>query len=217
MSGAWPWLALAGAGAFHGLNPAMGWLFAVGLGMQEGSQRALLRALPFIAIGHAVAIGLVVLAVAAAGIVVDPTALRLGGAALLVGFGAWRAVRWRRHPRWVGMRVGPRDLVAWSFLMATAHGAGLMLIPVLLHLPGYAAYARVPNLHVLALGWGLTSASTAALAVATHTLAMLAVATGLAVLVYRTVGVAVLRRFWVNLDLPWAASLMGTGILMAVL
>jgi hypothetical protein len=217
VNGAWPWLVLAGAGAFHGLNPAMGWLFAVGLGMQERSRHALLRALPFIAIGHALAIGLVVLAVAVLGIVVDPTVMRLGGAAVLVGFGVWRAVRWRRHPRWVGMRVGPRDLVAWSFLMATAHGAGLMLIPVLLHLPGYAAYARVPNPHVLALGAALPSVSTAALAVATHTMAMLAVAGSLALLVYETVGVAVLRRVWVNLDLPWAASLVGTGILMAVL
>lgn len=217
MSGAWPWLAIAGAGAFHGLNPAMGWLFAVGLGMQDGSRGALLRALPFIALGHALAVGLIVVGVAVLGVVVDPTVMRLGGAVLLVGFGAWRFARWRRHPRWVGMRVGPRDLVAWSFLMATAHGAGLMLIPALLHLPGSAAYVRVPNAHVLALGWAEPTAATSALAVATHTGAMLAVAATIAVVVYETVGVAVLRRVWVNLDLPWAASLVGTGLLMAVL
>lgn len=217
MSSAWPWLALAAAGAFHGLNPAMGWLFAVGLGMQEGSRRALVRALPFIALGHALSIGLIVVGIGVLGVVVDPHALQLGCAGLLVCFGTWKFVRWRRHPRWVGMRVGPRDLVAWSFLMATAHGAGLMLVPILLHLPGALAYARVPNQHVLSLGYALPSASTGVAAVLVHTAAMLTVAAVLAVVVYETIGVAILRRVWFNFDLPWAAALVGAGLLMALL
>jgi hypothetical protein len=217
VSAAWPWLVLAAAGAFHGLNPAMGWLFAVGLGMQERSRGALLRALPFIAAGHALSILLVVLAVGVLGILVQPHLLQLGCAGLLVGFGTWRAVRWRRHPRWVGMRVGPRDLVAWSFLMSTAHGAGLLLAPVLLHLPPGLAYLRIPDPHVLAAGTLVPSPSTAVAAVLVHTGALLAVATAVAVLVYETVGVGILRRAWVNLDLPWAASLVGAGLLMAAL
>jgi hypothetical protein len=217
VSGAWPWLALTAAGAFHGLNPAMGWLFAVGLGMQERSHLALLRALPFIALGHALSIGLVVVCIGVLGLLVDPRAVQLGCAGLLVGFGTWKAIRWRRHPRWVGMRVGPRALVAWSFLMATAHGAGLMLAPILLRVPASFAYLRIPNPHVLALGTALPSMSTAATAVLVHTGSMLAVATAVALVVYETVGVGILRRAWVNLDLPWAASLVGAGLLMAAL
>src|SRR3712207_4532528 len=133
MSESWPWLALALLGAYHGLNPAMGWLFAVALGLQEQRRGAVLQALPPIALGHATAVLLAVLVVGVAQIVVPSDVLRYGCAGVLILFGLYKAVR-RRHPRWVGMRVGFRDLTAWSFLMASAHGAGLMLIPVLLRL-----------------------------------------------------------------------------------
>lgn len=131
MSESWPWLTLAVLGAYHGLNPAMGWLFAVALGLQEQRRGAVLQALPPIALGHAVAIALAVLVVGIAQIVVplDVLSYVFGGALIL--FGLYKLVR-RKHPRWVGMRVGFWDLTVWSFLMASAHGAGLMLIPVLL-------------------------------------------------------------------------------------
>src|ERR671939_2215721 len=127
-----PWLALILLGAFHGLNPAMGWLFAVALGLQEGRTAAVLRALPPIALGHAASVATVVALVAAAQLVVPLAALRVVGAAALLLFGVWRLVRRGADPRWVGMRVGFRDLTLWSFLMSSAHGAGLMLVPILL-------------------------------------------------------------------------------------
>ena len=131
----WPWLALILLGAYHGLNPAMGWLFAVALGLQEGRREAVVRAFWPIALGHAAAVILVVTAVLAAQVVVPLGVLKYLGAGALILFGLYKLVR-RKHPRWVGMRVGFRDLTAWSFVMASAHGAGLMLVPVLLKLSG---------------------------------------------------------------------------------
>ncbi len=131
MNEVWPWLALLGLGAFHGINPGMGWLFAVALGLQEQRRSAVWKALPPIAVGHALSVGLVVAIVALVHSSIPHRALSWSAAAMLVGFGAYRLVR-ARHPRWVGMRVGFRDLTLWSFLMASAHGAGLMLVPVFL-------------------------------------------------------------------------------------
>src|SRR5437868_5371933 len=103
----------------------MGWLFAVALGLQERSRAAVLRALPAIALGHEASIGAVIALVAVAGALVDPGALRIAAAVVLVLFGAFRLVRPRAHFRWVGMRISAWELVVWSFLMSTAHGAGL--------------------------------------------------------------------------------------------
>ena len=142
MSMLWPWITLALLGAYHGLNPGMGWLFAVALGLQEGSRAAVIRAFAPIALGHAFSVAVVVAVVGTAQAFVSPDTLRITGAALLVLVGVYKLLRPLSHPRWVGMRVGFRDLAAWSFLMATAHGAGLMLVPVLLQLPA------APTAHV---------------------------------------------------------------------
>ncbi|MFN8472675.1 MAG: hypothetical protein U0822_10830 [Anaerolineae bacterium] len=148
MNELWPWLTLALLGAYHGLNPGMGWLFAVGLGLQERSRRAVLRAFFPIALGHAVSVAAVVALVAMAEAFVAPSVLRNVGGVALIGFGLYKLVAPMSHPRWVGMRVSFRDLVVWSFLMATAHGAGFMLAPVLLHMTPttlpQAAYAAPP-------------------------------------------------------------------------
>ncbi len=198
MSGHAAWLALALLGGYHGLNPAMGWLFAVALGMQEGRAAATLRALPPIALGHATSIGAVILLVGLAQVVVPPAVLRVAAAVILLGFALLVLARRMIHPRWVGMRVGFRDLVAWSFLMSSAHGAGLMLVPVLLHLPMDPAHA----------GMGEAVATHGLAALLVHTAAMFTVMAVLAVVVYRTVGVDLLRRVWVNLDLVWAGALL---------
>jgi hypothetical protein len=130
----WPWLALAGLGAFHGLNPAMGWLFAVALGLHRHSRRVLwLSPLP-IALGHALSIAIVAGAFLWAGLVIDLRAVRIGAGLFLIG---WALYHWRyghRHRVRVGMQAGLAALTAWSFLMATTHGAGLMLWPVLMPL-----------------------------------------------------------------------------------
>jgi hypothetical protein len=201
----WPWLALAGLGAYHGLNPAMGWLFAVALGLQERSRRAVLRALAPIALGHEASIALVVLLVGGLELVAAPGVLRVAGAVALVLFGLYKFLRPRSHPRWVGMRVTPRELVLWSFLMSSAHGAGLMLFPVLLGLP---AHNHADALPAVALG-GVAAQDVAA--VLLHTLAMLLAMGAVALLVYEKLGLGVLRRAWVNLDLVWAAAVVVAG------
>jgi hypothetical protein len=144
VSEVWPWLALFGLGAFHGINPGMGWLFAVALGLQEQRRSAVWNALPPIAIGHALSVGLVIALIAAIHASIPQQALRWSAAAVLIGFGIYRLIR-ARHPRWVGMRVGFRDLVLWSFLMESAHGAGLMLVPVLLGATHESSYVHAAH------------------------------------------------------------------------
>jgi hypothetical protein len=210
----WPWLVLVGLGAFHGINPGMGWLFAVALGLQEKSQRAVRRALLPIALGHAVSIGVVVLAVGLLQAVLPEQVVRYLCAALLGVFGLWRLVR-ARHPRWVGMRVGFRDLMLWSFLMASAHGAGLMLVPLLLQWPvPDASHARL-----MAALWPQAAATSPMLvlaAVSVHTLSLFLVTSAVALLVYEKLGVAFLRHAWFNLDVLWAAALFIAGVMALV-
>jgi hypothetical protein len=218
----WPWLTLAALGAYHGLNPAMGWLFAVALGLQERRRGALLQALPPIALGHAAAISLVVLVVGVARITIPLDVLRYVCAGALVLFGVYKLLR-RKHPRWVGMRVGFRDLTAWSFLMATAHGAGLMLVPVLLKLSG-TMHQMEHRAHAAHEHWGhgvhLFLANPVVLsdltAVGLHTLAMFAVMGVIAVVVYEKLGVMILKRTWFNLDLLWAGTLVVAGVITLV-
>ncbi|HKH09698.1 MAG TPA: hypothetical protein VKA73_01020 [Rubrobacter sp.] len=213
----WPWLALILLGAYHGLNPAMGWLFAVALGLQEGRREAVIKAFWPIALGHAAAVVLVVAAVLAAQVVVPLGVPRYLGAGALILFGLYKLVR-RKHPRWVGMRVGFRDLTAWSFVMASAHGAGLMLVPVLLKLSG-TMQVMEHQAHNAHEHWGhgahlfLTNPATLTdlAAVGVHTAAMFAVMAAVAVVVYERLGLMILKRTWFNVDLLWAGALVGAG------
>jgi hypothetical protein len=219
VSQAWPWLALLGLGAFHGINPGMGWLFAVALGLQERRRSAVWKALPPIAAGHALSVGLVVALVAVIQANVPHLALRWVAAVVLVGFGIYRLVR-ARHPRWVGMRVGFRDLTLWSFLMASAHGAGLMLLPVFLgtmkpetaHDPHAAHGAHAGHAADLDL---LDNPWLAGTAVVVHTLGHLLVAGLVATIVYEKLGVRILQRAWFNFDLAWAIALIVSGLVTA--
>jgi hypothetical protein len=206
----WTWAALAGLGAFHGVNPAMGWLFAVALGLQEKRAGAVFAALVPLGLGHAVSVAFVALVLVMLTPVVRPDILNLGAALLLIGLGIWRLTA--RHRARVGMRVGFGGLTLWSFLMATGHGAGAMLLPVLLRMKmGEGHHAgHLPD------GGDF---ETALLAVGVHTAAMLAVAGTVAFAVFRWVGVAFLRRGWINLDLVWAGALIlaGLGAIAALL
>jgi hypothetical protein len=196
----WPWLALAGLGVYHGVNPGMGWLFAVGRGLQERRRGAVLSALLPIAVGHEVSIVVVVVVVALTQALLPPHAVRLLAALSLVSFGLYTLARPRSHPRGFGMRVGMLGLALWSFLMSSAHGAGLMLAPVLLGLPVAESFSDIRQL-----------GAAAALAATIHVTAMAATMAVVAVVVYEKLGVGLLRRNWFNLDLAWSAVLLGTG------
>jgi hypothetical protein len=205
MTDAWPWLTYAGLGAFHGLNPAMGWLFAVALGLHRQRRAIVMASLVPIAIGHAASIAVVAGLLVIAGILVPHDLLRIGSGLLLL---AWAAYHWRfahRHRVRFGMQVGLWGLAAWSFLMATAHGAGLMLWPVLMA----SCIATTSN--------GVAFAApfpTALAGVGLHTLAMLITTAFVATLIYEWVGLAILRRAWLNLDVLWVLGLLVTGGLL---
>jgi len=209
MSGAstevWPWLALAGLGLFHGLNPAMGWLFAVALGLHRGNRRIVLLSLVPITVGHAAAVAAALIAVLALGLVIDHTALLRLAALVLIGWAAWHALYGHQRRVRVGMQTGLLGLVLWSFLMASAHGAGLMLIPVLAPICGSApptgATLGVP-LALAALG--------------VHSAAMLAAIAAVSLIVYDWAGVDFLRRGWINVDLIWVAVLATCGVILLV-
>jgi hypothetical protein len=204
---AWPALLALGAG--HGINPAMGWLFAVALGLQRGSRRAVWASLGPLALGHAAAIAAAIIAAGLAGLVLSQDALRWVTAGLLVGLGAYRLVR-ARHITYGGMRANGRELAAWSFLMASAHGAGLMVLPLVL---GDEAPAR--HVHAVATAsWvGLAGVEWAgATAALVHSAGYLLATGAIAVVVYERFGLRFLRRGWINLDLIWAVALVVTGL-----
>jgi hypothetical protein len=199
------WILLAGLGAYHGLNPAMGWLFAVALGLQERRRWAVLRALPAIALGHEASIAAVAAILAVAQIFTAAELLRPLGAIGLVAFGVFKLLKPRAHPRWVGMRVSAKDLVVWSFLMSSAHGAGLMLVPVLLGLPAQAETPDIPGL-------GVNTLVQDAVAVSVHSASMLVVMAAVALIVYERLGLNVLRKAWLNVDLVWSVAVIAAGV-----
>ena len=223
-----PWVTLAVLGAYHGLNPGMGWLFAVALGLQEGTRAAVLRAFGPIALGHAASVAVVVAAVGAANALIGPEVLKVVGAGALLAFGLYKLLAPLSHPRWVGMRVNGRDLTTWSFLMSTAHGAGLMLLPILMRLPpdtttqtthaahaAHLAHAASPSAHaehamIVAASVGLPL--TEVLAVTVHTATMFLMMVAVALLVFDRLGLAILRRAWFNLDRLWAGALIAAAM-----
>jgi hypothetical protein len=194
--------ALLSLGALHGLNPGMGWLFAVALGTQHGNRRAVWRAL-----------GL--------GVVVPSAVVRWGAAALLLGLGIWQ-LRGHRHMalgRWrVGLRASGRELTVWSFIVATAHGAGLMAAPIALRAvqsgavghSGHASHGAPALASVVSVDWPTLWATSV------HTAGYLLVTALLAVVVYERAALHLLRRAWINVDLVWAAALVLTGLAVAM-
>jgi hypothetical protein len=204
----WPWLTIAALGLFHGLNPAMGWLFAVALGLHRGQRRVVLWSLVPIALGHAAAVALAVGVALWLGSVLPHTGFARVAGAVLLGWAIWHMVRGHRMRPRVGMRAGMLGLAAWSFLMAGMHGAGLMLVPALMPIcatPGATQFDAADALGPAMLALGL------------HTATMLAAICAVALLVYDRVGVAFLRTGWVNLDWIWTAALGICGVLLLVM
>jgi hypothetical protein len=205
---AWGWPALFLLGAYHGINPGMGWLFAVARGMQEHATRAVARALVPITLGHALSIGLVVALASLIQIVLPLGYVQIVVAFALISLGVFRLLR-RKHFAFGGMQVGFLDLTFWSFLMASAHGAGLMVLPIVLHAATANAMPAGHEHHMqMAAG---TGAWTGIAATLVHTLGYLSVTALIALLVYRKFGLSLLRKGWFNLDLVWAVALIVTG------
>lgn len=195
------WLTLVGFGAYHGLNPAMGWLFALAWGLQRKSDGAIWLALVPIAAGHALSIALAAIGILALQAFVSLEMLQWATAALLIAFGVYKLINWYRHPRWVGMHVQWHELAIWSFLMATAHGAGLMVASPLLGVMSMHGPDAMP--HAAGLDMGL--------AVGLHTASMLITMAVVAWVVYRKLGLMVLRKGWINFDLIWSVALLLVG------
>jgi hypothetical protein len=203
------WLPLATIlllGVFHGLNPGMGWLFAVALGMQERRQGAVWQALIPLTLGHGLAIGAAILIAVAAGIAVPAASLKVPVAVTLAALGVYRLVR-HSHFTTGGMRVGMRGLTVWSFLMASCHGAGLMVLPAFF---GMTAAAQGASCHVA--GAAPTTTAMAISATLVHGAGYLIVTAAAAWVVFARLGVGLLRRAWFNLDLIWAFALIATGV-----
>jgi hypothetical protein len=196
-------------GAYHGLNPSMGWLFAVALGMQRGSAHGVFRAILPISAGHAASVGMVLLAAVAVQKIVEPSVMRSASAAALIALGLY--MLWRHpRPRYGGMVVGFGELAVWSFLMASAHGAGLMLLPFVFDgSVSVSAASMDHSMHEVVRGQMTPIA--AAVAVGAHTLSYFTVMTTAAWLVYRKLGLAMLRAAWFDMDRMWAAVLLITG------
>ena len=209
-----PWLGLVALGLFHGLNPAMGWLFSVALALQRQRASEIFTATGYIALGHLLSLLAVLAALLAVGAFLPLNWVRLATGAILLGFGVYRLVLYYRHPRWVGMNIGGRDLILWAFLMATAHGAGLMLAPVVLALTDRVVASGVAgDLGEHGLFLSLADAPAWwAVGLLLHTVVMLTAMLAAAMVVYYRVGLAFLRRGWINLDLLWAGSLVLAGI-----
>ena len=209
-----PWVSLVLLGAYHGINPGMGWLFAVALGLQEKRRWAVLRAFGPIAAGHAASVCAVVAVLGAAQLVLSVGLLKWICGGILIGYGLYKLLRPFSHPKWVGMRVGPKDLALWSFLMSSAHGAGLMLLPPLLGIQaGTTAHAshEVAGIVLPPIDGTTSLALTSLLAVGVHTVTMFAVMAIVALVVYEKLGLKILRTAWINLDRIWAGTLILTG------
>jgi hypothetical protein len=208
------WTAMIGLGAYHGINPGMGWLFAVALGMHAGRATAMWRALPPLALGHVLAVGVVVALAVGAHVVLPLDLLKVVIAVTLITLGVYRL--WRhRHPRFGGMQVGFRDLTIWSFLMASAHGAGLMVVPFVIDTEDSVSALAAMHVHHTRTAIAST-AWTDASAVGLHSLSYLLVSALVAWIVYRKLGVAFLRVAWFNLDWVWAGALIITGAVVVL-
>ncbi len=205
----YPWLGIFFLGCYHGINPAMGWLFAVAIGLQERSGAAVLRSIVPLTLGHIASVGAVVLVTVVAAAQLPHSAVRIGAAAILLAFGIARLVR-VRHPRWVGMRVGFWGLALWSLLMSSAHGAGLMLVPFVTAAHGAADAMGMPMPAAPQYGAGVAM-------VALHTLGYAIATLGIAMAVYVRFGVSFLRTAWFNVDLIWAAALIVSGLVTLLL
>ena len=207
------WLAVVASGLYHGVNPGMGWPLAVSAGLMQRSPRALVAALWPLTAGHLLAMLLVILPFALLVTLVEwQRQIQFGASLCVIAFGVFRLVD-RRHPRALA-RIPPTQLGLWSFAIAIAHGAGLMLVPIYL---GLCRRSDFDSGHEAAGALIKSSLKMAILVSVTHSIAMIASGGCLAWLVYRYLGLKFVSRSWFNLDAAWAVSLILVGVVALVL
>jgi hypothetical protein len=203
------WLAVVASGLYHGINPGMGWPLAVSAGLMQKSPRALVAALGPLSAGHLLAMLSVLLPFALLATLVEwQRQIQIGASLLVIGFGIFRLLD-RRHPRALA-RIAPAQLGLWSFAVAIAHGAGLMLVPIYL---GLCRLGDLDHGHEAAGALIQSNLGMAVLVSVVHASAMIATGGVLAWLVYRYLGLKFVSRSWFNLDAIWAVSLILVGAL----
>ena len=202
----WPWLSLVGLGMYHGVNPAMGWLFAVALGFHRRRRSVVVQSLIPIAIGHLLSIAAAAETVLVLGVIIDRRPLLMVAGGGLILWALYHLAYGSRHPVRIGMQAGLAGLLVWSFFMASAHGAGLMLVPAVFSV--CFSGSEVSGMTIA--GASITSLA----AVGIHTAVMVSVSGIIALLVYDWIGVGFLRHGWINFDRLWTGALGTTGIVM---
>jgi hypothetical protein len=201
------WAAILASGFYHGLNPGMGWPLAVAAGLTERRATAVVRTLGPLAAGHLVSVAVVLLPFGALAVLLDWTReIRIAAGLMIVSFSGVLLL-YPRHPRWL-VRMRPTQVSLWSFTVALLHGAGLMLVPMLLGLCAPSMASGPPVSSVAANG-----AAVALVVALAHTAALVAASGLIAWAVYRALGLEMLRRSWLDLRRLWAASLALVGAL----
>ena len=201
------WLAVVASGFYHGVNPGMGWPLAVSAGLMGRGRRDVVAAMAALAAGHLVSMLVILLPFALMTALLDwQREIRIGASAAVIAFGVFRLVN-RRHPRALA-RIRPTQLALWSFAIATAHGAGLMLLPIYL---GLCSTEDLDTVHRASSILMAQNAATAVLVSLTHTLSMVTAGGVIALIVYGWLGLKFISRSWFNLDFVWAMSLILIG------
>ncbi|MFB9231649.1 hypothetical protein ACFFUT_07610 [Pseudohalocynthiibacter aestuariivivens] len=201
------WGAVVASGVYHGANPGMGWPLAVSAALMERRRLALITALGALAVGHFLAMTAILIPFSTMTALVEwQSEIRIGAGIIVILLGIYLLIN-RRHPRFLA-RVPPHRLALWSFLAATAHGAGLMLAPIYL---GICAVDELDAGHRAASELMSANIAQAVLVSVTHTLAMTVTGGLAAVVVYFWLGLKFVSRSWFNLDVVWALSLILVG------
>lgn len=206
------WWAVIFSGVYHGVNPGMGWPLAVSAALFERKPSAMAKALGMLAVGHFLAMVMILLPFSVMFWLVDrETEIRIGAGILVIAMGVYLLIN-RKHPRFLA-RVHPAKLGLWSFLAAMAHGAGLMLVPIYLGICGLLEPGQsvTETGHAAAQTLMTSNVSVAFLVAVAHTLAMTVAGACLAVFIYLWLGLKFISKSWFNLDIVWALSLIVVG------
>ena len=206
------WWAVIFSGIYHGVNPGMGWPLAVSAALFERKKSAMIKASAMLATGHFLAMIVILLPFSMMYFLVNnEREIRMGAGVLVIAMGIYLLIN-RRHPK-ILARIHPAKLGLWSFLAATAHGAGLMLVPIYLGICGLLVLGESVSGtgHAAAQVLMSNNIVTAFLVAATHTFAMTFAGAAIAIFVYNWFGLKFISKSWFNLDSIWAFSLITVG------